>query len=89
MKSFVIAVCLLTSLAAAQNNDKDKLPPRMVRVVGTADVKVVPDRAVIDLGVEKQNSGAATAKQAADAASRKIIAALRANGVDAKDIQTT
>jgi uncharacterized protein len=87
MKSFAIVVFLLTGLAVAQNNDKPL--PRVVRVMGTADVKVVPDRAVIDLGVEKQNPGAAAAKQAADAASRKIIAALRANGVDAKDIQTT
>ncbi len=85
MKSFAIVVLLLASLAAAE----DKLPPRVVRVVGTADVKVVPDRAVIDLGVEKQNPAAAAAKEAADAASRKIIAALRSSGVDAKDIQTT
>lgn len=85
MKSFAIVVFLLTSLAIAE----DKLPANIVRVIGTADVKVVPDRAVIELGVEKQNPGAAAAKQAADAASRKIIAALRSSGVDAKDIQTT
>lgn len=91
MKSFAIVVFLLTGLATAQNNDNAnaKLLPRVVRVMGTAEVKVVPDRAVIDLGVEKQNPGAAAAKQAADAASRKIIAALHAHGVDAKDIQTT
>jgi uncharacterized protein len=76
---------LLATLAAAQ----DKASANVVRVVGTAEVKVVPDRAVIELGVEKQNPSAAVAKQAADTASRKIIAALRANGVDAKDIQTT
>lgn len=87
MKSltFAVSVLLLAGLATAE----DKLPAKVVRVVGTADVKIVPDRAVIDLGVEKQNPSAAAAKQAADAASRKIIAALRANGVDAKDIQTT
>jgi uncharacterized protein YggE len=39
--------------------------------------------------LEKQNRSAAAAKQGADAASRKIIADLRANGVDSKDIQTT
>jgi uncharacterized protein len=89
MKSVIVAlsVLLLAGLAAAQN--QDKAPAKVVRVVGTADVKVVPDRAVIELGVEKQNPGAAAAKQAADAASRKIIAALQASGVDAKDIQTT
>lgn len=89
MKSFAVVILLLTGLAAAENNDRDNAPANVVRVVGTADVKVVPDRAVIELGVEKQNPSASAAKQAADAASRKIIAALNANGVDAKDIQTT
>lgn len=87
MKSITVllSVLLLAGMAAAQ----DKAPAKVVRVVGTADVKVVPDRAVIELGVEKQNAGAVTAKQAADTASRKIIAALQAGGVESKDIQTT
>lgn len=87
MKSLVItlSMLLLPGLCVAQ----EKPPAKVVRVVGTADVKVTPDRAVIELGVEKQNPSAAIAKQAADAASRKIIAALHNNGVDEKDIQTT
>jgi uncharacterized protein YggE len=87
MKAFRIALAalLLVGLAAAD----EKLPAKMVRVTGTAEVKVVPDRAVIELGVEKQNLSASMAKQAADTASRRIITALRSNGVDEKDIQTT
>jgi uncharacterized protein YggE len=81
----VIALLLLTGLSVAE----DKAPSKFVRVVGTAEVKVVPDRAVIELGVEKQNVSASAAKQAADAAARKILASLRVNGVDEKDIQTT
>jgi uncharacterized protein YggE len=77
-------ICL-TGFAFAQ----DKLPPRVVRVVGTAEVKVVPDRAVIDLGVEKQDPNAAAAKAATDKAARQILAALRSNGIDEKDMQTT
>jgi uncharacterized protein YggE len=50
---------------------------------------VVPDRAVIELGVERQDPSAGLAKQAADAAARKILLSLRQNGVDEKDIQTT
>jgi len=61
----------------------------VVRVVGTAEVKVVPDRAVIELGVEKQNASARLAKQFADATARAILADLRSNGIDEKDIQTT
>jgi uncharacterized protein len=80
-----LALCLLAGLAAAE----DKLPPKTVRVVGTAEVKVVPDRAVIEVGVEKQDPSASTAKHAEDAAARRILATLHANGVDEKDIQTT
>jgi uncharacterized protein YggE len=87
MKPLAVAVAtlFLASLSVAQ----DKAPSKSVRVVGTADVKVVPDRAVLELGVEKQNASASLAKQAADAAARKILAGLRANGIDEKDIQTT
>ena len=67
----------------------DRPPLKVVRVTGTAEVKVVPDRAVIELGVVKQNASASVAKQAADATARKILAALQANGIDEKDIQTT
>jgi len=87
MKFLKIAVpfCLLAGLAAAQ----DRLPPKVVRVVGTAEVKVVPDRAVIEIGVEKQDPNASVAKHAEDAAARRILSALRGNGIDDKDIQTT
>ena len=81
----VFALVMLCGLAAAD----DKTPAKVVRVVGTADVKVVPDRAVIELGVEKQDPSASVAKQAEDAVARRILAALRSNGVDEKDVQTT
>ena len=80
-----LVFCLLASLAVAE----DRLPPKVVRVVGTAEVKVVPDRAVIEIGVEKQDPSASVAKHAEDAAARQILAALRTNGIDEKDIQTT
>jgi len=87
MKFLKIAVmfCFLATLAAAQ----DRVPPKVVRVIGTAEIKVVPDRAVIEIGVEKQDPGASVAKHAEDAAARRILAALRGNGIDDKDIRTT
>src|SRR5437764_3999026 len=83
--TMAIAVVLLTSLTFAE----DKAPSKYVRVAGTAEVKVVPDRAVIELGVERQNASASVAKQSADAVARRILESLHANGVDEKDIQTT
>ena len=35
---------------------------KMVKVTGVSEVKVVPDRAVIEIGVEKQSPSASSAK---------------------------
>jgi uncharacterized protein len=87
MKLFAVlaTVAVLASLAIAEDN----LPIKVVRVTGTSEVKVVPDRAVIEVGVEKQAASASVAKHAEDAVARRILASLRANGVEEKDIQTT
>jgi uncharacterized protein YggE len=87
MKLFKIAfvLCLLASFAMAE----DKPSTRFVRVAGTAEVKVVPDQAIIAIGVEKQDPSASTAKHAEDLAARRILSTLTANGVDGKDVQTT
>ena len=84
-RDLALASLVLTTMAIAE----DRLPPKVVRVVGTSEVKVAPDRAVIEIGVEKQNASATVAKQVADAAARRLLASLRANGVDDKDVQTT
>ncbi len=85
LSRFVSVLLFLASIAVAQ----DKLPPRVVRVIGAADVRAVPDRAVIEIGVEKQDASATVAKRAADDAARRILADLRASGIEEKDIQTT
>lgn len=83
--SVVLALCMFVGLASAE----DRQPTKFVRVTGTAEVKVTPDRAVIEVGVEKQDPSATMAKHAEDAAARRILAALGAGGVDEKDVQTT
>ena len=85
----LLKIALASWLLAGMATAEDRLPPKVVRVVGTAEVKVVPDRAVIEIGVEKQDPSASVAKHAEDAAARRILAALRGNGIDDKDIQTT
>lgn len=81
----MVSFLLFSSLAIAE----DKPPAKVVRVTGTSEVKVVPDRAVIEIGVEQQNSSARLAKNAADAVAQRVLAGLRAGGVEEKDIQTT
>lgn len=87
MKKFAILLsllCLTAALTAEEN-----LPAKVVRVTGTSEVKVVPDRAVIEVGVHKQDPNAGAAKRTADQVARRILATLKAQGVDEKDVQTT
>jgi len=74
---------------AAMIHAQDRYSQKVVRVVGTSEVKVVPDRAVIELGVYRQAPSAGVAKESEDAAARKLLAAIRANGIEDKDVQTT
>jgi uncharacterized protein len=58
-------------------------------VNGTGTVTVTPDIAVVNLGVSAQSSTVADALSQASAAMNKISAALTANGINSKDIQTS
>jgi len=82
--AIVAFVCLALDALQAQQ----LFPPKLVKTTGTAEVKVTPDRAVIQVGVERQSATAKGAKAAADSTSRKLLAALKAQGADDKDIQT-
>lgn len=81
----VAVVCLAFCLAQGQGLCA---PPKIVKTTGTAEIKVTPDRAVVQLGVERQGATAKSAKAAVDSTSRKILAALKTANVDDKDIQT-
>src|SRR5690349_3521025 len=61
---------------------------RGITVSGTGTVTTVPDRAAFAFGVTSRGRTASEALDANGAAMRKVIAALKAAGVDAADIQT-
>ena len=81
----VVFVCLAFSLTQGQ---QAMAPPKVVKTTGTAEIKVTPDKAVIQVGVERQSATAKSAKAAVDNTSRKILAALKVAGIEDKDIQT-
>lgn len=81
----MLLVCLAISAAMGQ----EACPaPKTVKTTGTAEIKVTPDEVVIQIGVERQSSKARVAKIAVADTSRKILAALKALGVEDKDVQT-
>lgn len=87
MKKVAVVAFVCFALTALRSQEPCA-PPKIVKTTGTAEIKVTPDRAVIQVGVERQSATAKAAKAAADSTSRKLLATLKAQGVDEKDIQT-
>ncbi len=63
--------------------------PRTITVMGTADSILTPDIAYIYIGVHTENADAKAAISSNNSSSQKVIDALKAAGVAAKDLQTT
>ncbi len=59
-----------------------------VWITGTGKVSVIPDIATLSLGIEAQVESVAAAQSQAAEAMEKVMAALTANGIPEKDIQT-
>ena len=81
----VAAFALLLSAPALAQSD---LPPA-ISVTGEASISVPPDLAAVDAGVASDAKTARDASEANNAAMAKVLAALKAASIDAKDIQTS
>src|SRR5947207_9401657 len=75
----------IVQMVAAQES---YVRPRLITVSGTAEVKVPPDEAILDLGVETHDKQLAVAKSTHDESVKKLLAVARDNGIEAKYIQT-
>lgn len=80
-----IGLLLVSTLPALAEDDSDA---RIIKVSGEAEVKVVPDRVVIMVGVEKVDSVMNVAKKQSEAVVKAVMAAATKNGVMKKDIST-
>ena len=76
MKKLAVIAFVCLALTALQGQ-QPCAQPKIVKTTGTAEIKVTPDRAVIQIGVERQSPTAKAAKNAVDITSRKILAALK------------
>ena len=66
----------------------DTAPEHTIAVTGSGKVTVTPNMATIALGVAVQKPTAKAARESAAASMTKIVAALKALGIDDKDIAT-
>jgi uncharacterized protein len=94
---FVLLFSVLPNLKAnaAQTPQPVVLAPesacdssRSIQVSGTAVVNVVPDRVLIQLGVQSNGHTAQIVQQTNTATISRVVNAIQALGVDAKDIAT-
>jgi uncharacterized protein YggE len=83
----VIAGFTVSAVAQSSGSTTGK-PARTITVSSTATVNATPDQAVVTFGVTSTDadSAAAIGQNAKDM--QAVLAALRSNGVDEKDIQT-
>lgn len=82
------AVTILCIASIFAHAEEPCPPPKIVKTTGTAELKVTPDEALIQVGVEHQSPRARNAKTAVDYSSRRILAVLKQLGIEDKDIQT-
>jgi uncharacterized protein YggE len=86
ISAIALGACLLAGFALpAQAED----PPRTVTVTGEAEASGAPDIAVMTLGVTSEGASAAAALQANAAAMRQVVEAVRGQGIEARDLQTS
>ncbi len=65
-----------------------QLPPPLVSVSGTGEIKVAPDQVCLRVGVETRADKLDDAKRDNDAKMKAMLAVLKAKGIEAKDVQT-
>jgi uncharacterized protein YggE len=96
--SIIVALVLIAGLvvgfgarAMAQDGDSgdETTPPKTITVSASATVGSEPDQAVLTLGINRQNADGPTALNETSAVSDAVLAALKAAGVAADDVQTT
>jgi uncharacterized protein YggE len=88
-KTASLALLLVVQLAALPASADDEAPKRSISLSATGAIKTAPDKVDISTGVTSQAPSAKDALAKNSAAMVQVIEALKGEGLDAKDIQTT
>lgn len=87
-RSFLIAL-VVTILIGMQAQAQQQVMPPLVHVNGIGEVKVQPDQVLLNIGIEIREQKLEQARKQIDARAAIIIAYLKKQGIDARDIQTS
>jgi uncharacterized protein YggE len=85
----VLLVGLLSACSSLANAPANKSETRFMNVTGTGKVTLTPNIAYISVGVNTEGKDVNEALTSNTSQAQKVADALKALGVDAKDIQTT
>jgi uncharacterized protein YggE len=89
LASLAVALSLQAGAAAAADAAADaRFASATLDVSGHGEMRLAPDMATIDLGVAQRAALASDAMSQAAAAMAHVLAALKARGIDARDIRT-
>ncbi len=83
--ALTLGALMLATYASAQ---ADELRPRIL-VTGQGSADLAPDMAVLDLSVMREAETARAALDANSAAMNDVLAAMRAEGIESRDLQTS
>ncbi|MGV3459272.1 MAG: SIMPL domain-containing protein [Flavobacterium sp.] len=83
-----IALVLFVIASAVANAQVTEKMPAQINVTGEGKVKVMPDQAIITVGVENVGNNAAEVKKKNDTAIDAVIKFLKSSGLPATDYQT-
>ncbi|MFC3164533.1 SIMPL domain-containing protein [Ciceribacter thiooxidans] len=86
--AFAALACATTLSPVAAFADEEKLREATIIVSGEGEAKLAPDLAVLSLSVLREAPTAAEALAANTEAMGKVIAELKAGGIEARDLQT-
>jgi uncharacterized protein YggE len=87
MRLPTITLCLFLFIAA-QSSPAAEEQPRTISTSGEAVIYVQPDEVIFNFGVETRDAGLDKAVAANEAASAKLLAAVKKLGIEDKHIQT-
>lgn len=89
MKKTLLVALLFVLFMGLQAQAQQQILPPLVNVTGVGEVRVQPDQVLLTTGVEVREATLEKARRQVDARSSAVIAYLKKQGVDPKDIQTS
>ena len=87
--TLLIGAVILSACGQIEAQGVSPTSERYIRVSGSGEVAVVPDIAYINIGVHSEAEDVSSALEANNTQATELTEALKAEGIEAKDIQTT